>query len=269
MLTINKLSLVITTRCNLKCKLCCEYIPQHKPFPDMTIEEADAIISAACKVFDRIKILHLTGGGEPFLHPRLAEMCESAMKYAYKFDKLMLFTNSVTSVSDELLSVLKKYEDKIVVQVSQYGVNLEREKDILNKLLENNVNCKIEKYYGDVQSFGGWVDFGVWEKRNRTPEELGSVFKNCAITRDMGGNWRTRDGKLHWCSRSQRGMELGLIPDNLDDYIDLLDNMESIQRKREKFENISNAHSISACDYCSGHQGTSDTSLRFPAAEQL
>ena len=69
MFVLNKFSLVILTRCNLACKLCCEYVPQNKPFPDMTVAEAERILEAAFSVADRITTLHLTGGGEPFLHP--------------------------------------------------------------------------------------------------------------------------------------------------------------------------------------------------------
>ena len=92
MFVLNKFSLVILTRCNLACKLCCEYVPQNKPFPDMTVAEAERILEAAFSVADRITTLHLTGGGEPFLHPNLAQLIEAAMKYADQFDRLMLFT---------------------------------------------------------------------------------------------------------------------------------------------------------------------------------
>jgi hypothetical protein len=234
----------------------------------MTVEEAERIMEAAFNVFDRMGILHLTGGGEPFLHPKLCELVETAWKYSDRFDRLMLFTNGLVGVSDELMSLLKRYNERIIVQISHYGINPERENAVLDALLDSGVNCKVEKYYGENQSFGGWVDFGEWEPRNRTSDELEGIFKNCAVTRDMKGNWRTRDGKLHWCTRSQRGLELGLIPVHPDDYIDLLNDGESVEDKRAKFERINKTSFISACDYCSGHQGTSDNSLRFPAAEQ-
>jgi hypothetical protein len=83
----------------------------------------------------------------------------------------------------------------------------------------------------------------------------------------MHGNWRTRDGKVHWCSRSQRGTELRLLPGNVDDYVDLLDGITG-EEKRAKFERIANKKNLSACDYCSGDQGTRDASKRFQAAEQ-
>jgi hypothetical protein len=268
MFSLNKLSLIITTRCNLKCKLCCEYTPQNKPFPDMTLAEAERILAAAFEVCDRVTTLHLTGGGEPFLHPQLPELTRLALKYADKIDRLMLFSNSLITVKPEFLNAITEDKGKIVVQLSQYGINPEREQANAKLLADNGVNCKIEKYYGDDQSFGGWVDFGKWERCGRTHDELARLFSNCAVTRDMRGNWRTRDGKVHWCTRSQRGMELGLLADNPEDYVDLLDGT-SIAEKRAKFEKIAAARFLLACDHCSGDQGTSDLSKRHKAAEQI
>jgi hypothetical protein len=268
MFSLNKLSLIITTRCNLRCKLCCEYVPQNTPFPDMTVAEAERILAAAFDVCDHIVTLHLTGGGEPFLHPQLPELARIALRYADKFDCLMLFTNSTIPVKTELLQALGERKGKTIVQLSQYGINPEREQAAAKLFIDSGVSCKIEKYYGEGQSFGGWIDFGNWASYGRTPDELNIVFHSCAVTRDMHGNWRTRDGKVHWCTRSQRGMELGLLPDNLKDYVDLLDGT-SVAEKRAKFEKIAAAQYISACDRCSGDMGTEDKTKRYKAAGQM
>lgn len=267
MFKLDKFSLIITTRCNLKCKLCCEYVPRSKPFPDMTVTEAERILAALFDVCDRVTTLHLTGGGEPFLHPRLPELIETAMKYADRFDRLMLFTNSTVPIGPDLLGAIGRNKAKIVVQLSRYGINPQREQTAAQLLAERGVSCKIEKYYGDDQVFGGWVDFGAWEPRGRPPGELERVFGDCAVTRDMRGNWRTRDGKVHWCSRSQRGAELGLLPENTDDYVDLLGGASDLD-KRAKFERIAAARYLMACDWCSGDQGTDDKTKRHRAAEQ-
>jgi hypothetical protein len=244
-------------------------VPQNKPFPDMTLDEERAILDALFATVDRVGTLHLSGGGEPFLHPRLAEMTEVAFEYADKFDRFMLFTNCTVKPSAELLEVIGRYKERLIIQVSRYGVKAEREAEILSVFEASGAKLKVEKYYGDDQSFGGWVDFGTWESRGRTPDDLTEIFQNCAVTRDMRGNWRTRDGKVHWCSRSQRGMELGLMPDNRTDYVDLLEASETREAKREKFRVIAENKSLLACDYCSGEQGTSDISKRFQAAEQI
>lgn len=268
MFRLNKFSLIITTRCNLKCRLCCEYTPQNKPFPDMTPEEERRILDAFFQVADLVDILHLTGGGEPFLHPRLPEMIELAMKYSERFDRLMLFTNCTIPISPELLKTMETYREKIFLQVSLYHQLTEREEENLRMLENSGINHRTRKYYGEDQSFGGWIDYGPWDVRGRTEDELGRVFGSCAVTNTLHGNWRTRDGKVHWCSRSQRGMELGFIPDNPDDYVDLFDARETVKEKQEKFVRIANARFLAACDHCSGDSGTSDQTKRHPAAEQ-
>jgi len=267
MFMLGKFSLIIVTRCNLRCKLCCEYVPQNTPFPDMTLEEERNILDALFSTVDHVKMLHLTGGGEPFLHPQLAEMIHTAMLYSNRFDQLMLFTNSTLPLSDSIIQALCAYKDKIFIQLSQYGINKEREQATAKLLLDHDIKHRVEKYYGDDQPFGGWVNFGSLEKYGRSPDALENIFKKCAITRDMHGNWRTRDGKVHWCSCSQRGGELGYIPADSNDYVDLFDNTY-IAEKRAKFETIADARYISACDYCSGLFGTTDETKRHSAARQ-
>lgn len=268
MFVLNKFSLIILTRCNLKCRLCCEYVPQHAAFPDMTEQEEAVLLKELFRVADHVQTLHLTGGGEPFLHQKLPELIEQAMEYETRFDTLMLFTNATIPVSEGLKKVLSRWKDRILVQVSRYGLYPEREEQVIKALRECGVRCKEEKYYGEEQSFGGWVDFGTWDRRLRTERELSGIFQNCSVTRVLHGNWRTRDGKVHWCSRSQRGMELGEIPDCPGDYVDLLDDRVSVEEKRRKFEMIAEKDFLSACQYCSGDAGTEEKSKRYPAAEQ-
>lgn len=268
MFSLKKFSLIILTRCNLKCRLCCEYVPQNKPFPDMTAEEEERILQAVFHTVDHIGTLHLTGGGEPFLHPDLPVLIENAMRYSDKFDTLMLFTNCTIPISDALMDMLVRFKDKILVQVSRYGRMPEREEVILRKLADHDIRCKVVKYYGEDQDFGGWVDFGPWTAQGRPQQFLEKRFHSCAVTAVMCGNWRTRDGKVHWCSRSQRGMELELIPDRPEDYVDLF-GPETREEKQEKFRQIAAKRYLSACDHCSGDQGTEDAGLRHHAAEQM
>ncbi|MDR2659295.1 MAG: radical SAM protein [Spirochaetaceae bacterium] len=274
-LILGKLTIIITTRCNLRCKLCCESVPQYKPFKDMTLEEEREILDAAFNILDRVEILHLSGGGEPFLHPLLPEMIDIAMSYSDKFDKFMVFTNSTVPISDKLMFTLKKYRKNLLVHASQYNVRPEKEAVTFRLLAENGINHRIIKYFGDEQDFGGWVDFGNYRHLDKSGAELDKQFKNCAVIRDMHGNWRTRDGTLHLCTISQRGNELGLIKDNKDDFVDMLDKNSSVQEKREKLFRLTRlqgaapgrAH-LKACEYCTGDHGTDDASKRHPAAEQ-
>jgi hypothetical protein len=267
MFKLNKMSLVVTTRCNLRCCLCDEFIPTNKPFPDMTPNEERRILDAFFDVVDRVDMLHLSGGGEPFLNRALPEMIDIAYGYADKFDRFMVFTNSTVRVSDKLLEALKN-KPKLTVHASDYGIMPERSAEVHRLLADSGINARVIKYYGDDQDYGGWVDFGAWDARHRTEEQLRQVFSNCGITKHMRGNWRTRDGKVHWCQRSQRGMELGLLPDIPGDYVDLFGD-GSRDEKRGKFLRITCGTHLSSCDRCSGDHGTEDAAKRFPAGEQL
>lgn len=267
-LIVPKFTIIITTRCNLRCKLCCEYVPVNKPFPDITLEQCGNILKEFFNVVDSVQTLHLSGGGEPFLHRQLDELVEECMKYERQFDRLMLFTNSTVAPSERLLDTLAQYKDKLVVQVSHYGIYPEREASVLSQIKHTGVEVKFQKYYGEDQTFGGWVDFGSWEDRGKDSQALQQMYDTCGITRCMKGNWRTRDGKIYWCSRSQRGTELGLIPSCPEDYIDLFDDT-TVEQKRERFRSFLSRPYLNACRYCSGDVGTSDADRRYPAAEQL
>jgi len=269
MFNLEKMSLIITTRCNRKCKLCCEYVPQYKPFPDMTLEDERIILDSFFDVVDHVVSLHLTGGGEPFLHPQLPEMIELACDYKEKFDKLLILTNSTIEPNEKLCAALVKHRDKTVVHASDYGIDPEREKSFYTWLEDNQIPHRVAVYHEDSQYFGGWVDYGAWEPKKRSEDELSAIFRNCPVTRVMSGNWRTRDGKIHWCSRSQRGLELGLLPDEVCDYVDILDNTLSREEKRAAFRRIEKLAYLKVCDWCSGDPGTEDQTKRHKAAEQI
>jgi hypothetical protein len=239
----------------------------NKPFSDMTPDEERKILDAFFEVVDHVNMLHLSGGGEPFLNRKLPEMIDIAYEFAEKFDRFMVFTNSAIKISDKLFAALKG-RDRLIVHASDYGIMPKCGAETYKLLADNGVNVRVIKYYGENQDYGGWVDFGDWSQRNRTTEELERTFSNCGITRHMRGNWRTRDGKVHWCQRSQRGMELGLLPDDPNDYVDLFSG-ETRSQKRRKFLQIANAAYLSSCDHCSGDHGTEDAAKRFPAGEQL
>lgn len=259
----------MTTRCDLRCELCDEFIPTHKPFPDLTVEEAKTILDALFEVIDHVGLLHLSGGGEPFLNPHLAELVDLCFEYTDCFDRLMVFTNSTISTSEGLLDALARHKDKTIVHASNYGLRQETSAKVYDALRARGIPLREVRYYGENQDYGGWVDFGAWEARGRAGDELCRIYSNCGITKFMQGNWRTRDGKVHWCQRSQRGMELGILPDVPKDYVDLLDKSTSAEEKREKFEKIMNTPYLSACDHCSGDHGTEDPSKRFPAGRQM
>lgn len=258
----------ITARCTLRCKLCVMGIPFYKDPPHYSYETIAKTIDRHFEVVDFVKWFEFSGG-EPFIHKDLDRMVKKTMEYSEQFEKLLIITNATLMPSENLLKEMIKFKDKIIVMISHYG-ELSTKADELIALLDREyIEADVKKYYGEEQHFGGWVDYGDYNKFNRTEEELTEIFKNCAATK-MGGLFTTHGGQMHWCVPSARGMKLlGVVPQDKSDYIDLFDDNISVEQQKEKILSIINKKHIAACDHCSGLHGTTDMSKRHKAAEQV
>lgn len=231
----------------------------------MTVPEFADTLSAVFEIVDHVGKLQVTGG-EPLLHKDLPRMLAECFKFGDRFEKLWLFTNCSVAMSEELLDILRLYRQKVVVHCSDYGVRPGVAREIASMLNENDIEYKYLKYYGDEQYFDGWVDQGDFIRHCRTGEELKHVFASCAHVK-RGGSWYIRGGQMHWCGRSIRGSEVGKIPLNDEDYLDIFHS--SVDERREKLRTLLRTEYITACDYCNGLYGTADAAQRRPAGEQI
>lgn len=254
-----------TIRCNLRCRLCGILVPQYSFRPHMTMEEFEATLKAVFEIVDGTRKVHITGG-EPLLHADLPLMLEKCFLHQNRFEQLWLFTNCAVKPSSQLLDVLSAHKDRIIVHCSDYGANSEITRELLAALTENGIEYKYLKYYGENQYFDGWVDQGDFTRHGRSRESLREVFAKCSHVM-RGGSWYVRNGQMHWCGRSVRGLEVGKIPDCEGDYLNIFDG--SVAVRREKLRLLMDTDFILACDYCNGVYGTDDKSKRLSAGEQL
>ncbi len=264
---INNVNLTPTMRCNLKCKLCGVLVPQYDYRPQMDEQEFNETLNALFNVVDHVKRLQITGG-EPLMHPNLHIILDDCFKYSYKFDELWLFSNCSIPFRDNVLSVLKKHKEKVMVHCSDYGKNMDVSQTNNKLLVEAEVPFKYLKYYGENQYFDGWVDNGDFIAHHRSVEENEAIFSSCTHV-NRGGSWYIRHGQMHWCGRSIRGTELNKIPLDKKDYLDLFDTTTSADEKKKLLEELMKVRTITACDYCNGYYGTNDISKRYPAGEQI
>lgn len=261
---VNMINLTPTMQCNLKCKLCGVMVPHYDYRPKMDRDEFGKTLNAVFEIIDEVDKLQITGG-EPLVHPELPQFIEDCFKYSDQFKKLWLFTNCSIKFKTELLEVLKKYCNKIFVHISDYGVKHEIAEPLIDTLKDIGCEYRYLKYWGDNQYFDGWVDQGDFVMHGRTVEELTEIFRTCPHVR-RGGSWYVRNGQMHWCGRSIRGSELGKIPKMEHDYLNIFDG--AIDERRHKFLELSNLKYISACNYCNGNYGSTNTK-RYPAGEQM
>jgi hypothetical protein len=152
------------------------------------------------------------------------------------------------------------------MHLSDYGMNPEVSDSLVKSMQDLGIEYKYLKYYGEEQYFDGWVDNGDFVPHNRSSEKNEEVFAACSHVK-RGGSWYARNGQMHWCGRSIRGCELGKIPLNEDDFLDIYTG--TIEKRKEKLHKLLQQKCITACDYCNGNYGTDDRSKRYPAGEQL
>lgn len=262
---VGMINLTPTMKCNLKCKLCGVLVPHYEYCPQMSIEEFENMLDALFQIVDHVGKLQITGG-EPFVYPHLAKCIELCFKYAEKFDCLWVFTNGTVPMKPQVTDIIKKYSDKILVHVSDYGIRREITEGLVKNLEFTGCQYRYLKYFGDQQYYDGWVDQGDFICHNRNEDELRAVFATCPHV-CRGGSWYVRNGQMHWCGRSVRGVEVGKIPLVEDDYVDIFKGTR--EEKRKKFSEVMKRQYIEACNYCNGNYGTEEAEKRYPAGEQM
>ena len=134
-------STMITYHCTLNCKYCAAYIPYIKNKYHRNVDEIKKDVDIFFSCFDRVQYFSLTGG-EPFLHPNIAELMEYTFKkYESKMKIFQIFTNGSVIFDDNLLKIIKKYNSFIDLILDNYTKNAPHTKKTFDKLVE-----KLELY---------------------------------------------------------------------------------------------------------------------------
>ncbi len=263
MLQTKRLSIVPTTVCTLRCRLCANHMPAFQKPPAATPEEMCADIDALFQLFDRIEWLQFVGG-EIFTHKHLDGVFSHCRKYSSQFDRLIIETNATLLPTDAEWEALLSHGDKLKVMISDYG-ELSRVRDGFVELMEkDHVDYVLKKYHGDAESqhFGGWIDNTARRDLLEPDKYVTSQAAKCAQVRMQ--NMHAFKGKLHRCSNSLFLSELGVCVPNRGDFVDLHDG-SSLEEKRMIIREFYD-YPRKSCHYCNWKSG--DTAGRFGAAEQ-
>lgn len=255
--------IVITLRCTLSCKLCGGYAPYYKNPLHFSYEKIAKTIDNYFDVVDTVGDFSITGG-EPLLHNDLDRVLKKTLEYSDQINRILILTNGTLLFKDNVLQTLIKNKDKCHVTISDYGELSPKATELFQILEQSGVSCRVIKYNGVDVFCDGWVDYGDHSQKHFTQEETDEKGRKCAIrTRDVS---IIVDGELHSCGRSFRRMELGVIPKNIKEYVDLLDDNIPKEEKKETLINMFESVSTTSCAYCNG---LCDDSERFPPAEQI
>lgn len=264
-LVLKGTGLTSTLRCTLKCKLCCTFSPYYHPPKHFDYNFLAETVDRYFKVVDSVGKFTISGG-EPFIHEDLDKVITKISEYFNRIGVLEIITNGTVKPSGKLLDVLEKYKDNVSLMIDEYGHLSDKVGLISTLLQERGVDFRIRNYGPDNPHCGGWVDFGDFSLKHGTKKEVEEKFSKCAYPRKLQFCFSIMDGEIHPCTPSRRCMELGIIPKDPDEYVDLFDDSISIEEQRQKIRKILYSKSLAACGYCNG---ICDDSVRYIPAEQL
>lgn len=257
-------AIIITQRCTMKCKRCVAYSPYYTNKAYYTLEEISRNIDAYFDVVDYVDKFTVTGG-EPLLHKELPSIIEKLMEYQGRYRKVEIFTNATLFFSEELQHCIKKNKEYLTFWIDNYGKISKQYENLVEWLTKEKVDFVTKKYYGADAFAGGWVDFGDYSQKAFTEEEIKQRFAKCHYPK-VQFNFGMWAGEMFPCARTHRLMELGIIPKNPKEYVDLYNQKETIEEKKQKIIDILKTDRLTTCAYCNG---LCQDSQRFMPAEQL
>jgi len=268
-LIMDRVSCHLTAKCNLRCKKCAVYIPKLYEIgnvPEYNVEDIKKSFERYFSMVEQVRLISLTGG-EPLLYPHLDEIIECLLNYEQSFQKLEVFTNGATSISEKVLRAMAKSE-KIMLFVDNYGPELSTKIDEIEKLcIKEHVKYHIRSYHGESMHLGGWVD------RSILPEKLDDAtakmhFEKCVVAKSGGRLYTIFGRHLAFCATPYCGLRVGELPEEDVLYIDLCDDQISIDEIYHQLLKMDQVELNPGCAWCNG-LGIYQNVERFIPGEQV
>lgn len=262
---MKRCGIIITYRCNLKCKLCTAYSPYYEKPPHFSYESLALSIDKYFSIVSYVDKFTVSGG-EPLMHNELDKITRHLLIYSNQIGNIEFITNGTILPNSNFMKVIDGYK-KISFLIDDYGNLLSTKiKDLEEVFSKNDIAYSVRNNNDINAHCNGWIDFGDFTQKWFSQEDIDTIFRKCAIPQKMNFCFTIKNGEVHPCGPSYRCMELKVIQKNENEYIDLLDENTTIQEKQEKLLNIQNRTSLTACGFCNG---MCEDSPRFPPAEQL
>lgn len=265
--------LVITERCNLRCKLCAEYAPFYAHPPHSSMEQITRAIDIYFTLVDSVGDFSVLGG-EPFLHKDVYNVTEYLKNYASRISRILILTNGAVIPSEEKLeklSLIPEISDKLQISISDYDPSLSTHTAEVEQMCKKfNIKCRIIKYHGDDIFCDGWADFGDNSRKYHTQEEIREHSKNCNFRKNIYSNINFDGDDIYFsrCGRAYWRKYLNVTPDDTKDVIKFPDILteEAINDTKAKIHEMLAAEYSDSCAFCNGLKSDSP---RFKPAEQF
>lgn len=268
-IVMDRVSCHVTAKCNLRCKMCAVFIPklyQLGNVPEYDIHDIKNSFNAYFNLVESVRKISLTGG-EPLLYPYLAELINFLAEYEEQYDKLEVFTNGATKITEDVLSAMSKLK-KSLLFIDHYGPEISKEVENLETACRKfQIPFHTRQYYGHNAHLGGWVDRSTRIEKSDI-ETAKMQFSKCFSAKRGGRTYVIFGRILTLCASPYCRYRIGEIP--LSDVltIDLGDTGESMEDKMQQLIKIDNVEFNPGCMWCRG-LGVYENVERFQPGEQI
>jgi hypothetical protein len=200
---VKMIGYVLGNLCSLKCRNCCESVPfidaASKSFvPAETVLADIQRYAEACEYITLLEFI----GGEPFLHPGIADILTEALKIP-NIGVLHIFSNGTVFPKPQLTRVLA--DPRIVAYISNYST-----------VLSNQLNQKVARTVAELERRGvsfvhgsnaNWYDISTFDRVGDEEARLQERYRNCFLHTCN----RLHHGNLYRCPHHFSGVALGKI----------------------------------------------------------
>ena len=257
-------SLVITLRCTLKCKLCTAHVPYYAVPPHYSLETISTAVKNFFAVIETVGKLTINGG-EALMHPELPEILDELSAYKGRIGLLELLTNGTLLPKPRLLEKLR--DNNVDILVNNYGGHLSVKVEKLVEAFKSyGITYRLREQNEDERYFGGWVDISDLTRKERDDADTKALFGKCVYP----GAFRCFaifGDRAYICGVYKRCFDLGIVPDNPDEYVDFSDACaDTLEGKILKIRRFYERDFFSSCRFCDGF---CPDSPRYLPAEQL
>lgn len=235
-INIDSLDMVITEYCSLKCKECSNLMQFYEAPEHLELEDLKNTLERLTNIVDEIYEIRLIGG-EPFVYPHFEDILNYVASNE-KIKRISIYTNGTILPKDSALNAIKS--SGAWLSISDYGA-LSKKLTPLRETLDA-MNIPYEVKFIDY-----WTKCADFTKHNRSFEETKKVYASCCA-RTLITLLR---GKVYVCPFIANAMNLKAIPNNNEDYIDLL-STETNEELRRKLIKFMGRQGFASCDYCNG-----------------
>lgn len=230
---IESMCIINTNICTLKCRGCSTMTPQVEPKlrKNFEVDDLKWSIKQLSKIADAVNSIEILGG-EPLLHPQLAETIYCLREQPNIF-QIVIDTNGTIMPSQELLNAMAECD--VIVRISDYGEVSAKKTELYSALISNNIIT----FMRPVNAIP-WSDYGEIYDRGSGDKQ----FANC---RDRGTNVLYK-GRLYFCGREFRYVEKNLYAVQECTCVDLSDDIEKARKDLKMMMN--RTIPTRGCRYC-------------------